>query len=64
MKQLKPITLIIMFISTLFLAACEKEGTFEKAGDKMDEAVNDTRNAVEDVCEDVKQGVGAADSDC
>ena len=30
----------------------------------MDEAVKDTRNAVEDACEDVKQGVGAKDSDC
>ena len=33
MKQLKPIALIALFISSLFLVACEKEGTFEKAGD-------------------------------
>ena len=48
---------------TLLLAACG-DGEAEDAGEKLDEMVTDAGNAVEDVCEDVKEGVDAKDKDC
>ncbi|CAM3058435.1 hypothetical protein QTO01_01475 [Vibrio mytili] len=48
----------------LALAACSDEGPMEKAGEKLDEAVTDTQNAVEDSCEKVKEDLNAEDQDC
>ncbi|AXR06968.1 hypothetical protein [Salinimonas sediminis] len=45
------------------LAACD-DGGAENAGEKLDEAVNDAGNAVEDTCEDVKEGMKSEDEDC
>lgn len=47
----------------LSLAACEN-GEAEDAGEELDEIVTDAGNAVEDACEDVKEGVEAEDDDC
>jgi hypothetical protein len=62
MKTLK-IVLIASFL-VLALGACEEKGTFEKAGEKMDEAMKDAGNAIEDACEDAKKAAGAEDEDC
>ncbi|MCU7555862.1 hypothetical protein OCL06_14825 [Alteromonas sp. ASW11-19] len=45
------------------LAACG-DGEAEDAGEELDEVVTDAGNAVEDACEDVKEGVDAEDDDC
>ena len=47
----------------LSLAACG-DGEAEDAGEELDEMVTDAGNAVEDACEDVKEGVEAEDKDC
>ncbi len=49
----------------LSLAACgDGDGEAEDAGEELDEIVTDAGNAVEDACEDVKEGVDAEDKDC
>ena len=45
------------------LAACG-DGEAENAGEKLDEVVTDAGNAVEDACEDAKEGMNAEDKDC
>ncbi|MBT0586692.1 hypothetical protein [Alteromonas oceanisediminis] len=60
-KQLSKISAIAVF--TFFLAACGDDNA-EEAGEKIDEIVTDAGNAVEDACEDVKEGVEAKDQDC
>ncbi|QPG06730.1 hypothetical protein IT774_06210 [Salinimonas marina] len=45
------------------LSACD-DGGAENAGEKIDEAVSEAGNAVEDTCEDVKEGMEAEDKDC
>ncbi len=47
----------------LSLAACG-DGEAEDAGEELDEVVTDAGNAVEDACEDVKEGIDAEDDDC
>ena len=49
---------------TLGLSACDTDGPAEDAGEKMDNAATDTGNAIEDACENVKEGAGADDTDC
>jgi hypothetical protein len=55
--------IVVVSAFTLLLAACG-DGEAEDAGEKLDEMVTDAGNAVEDVCEDVKEGVDAKDKDC
>jgi hypothetical protein len=45
------------------LMACS-DNKAENAGEKVDELLQDTGNAVEDVCEDVKEGIEAKNPDC
>lgn len=64
---MKRITL--MFLSLMFgavmLSGCESnDGPLEEAGEKVDEAMTDAGNAIEDACEDIKEGAGAEDKDC
>jgi len=40
--------LLIMFLVGMFSAGCEEKGPFEKAGEQMDETVNDAKRKVED----------------
>lgn len=59
-------TLSKVLVATAFafsLAACG-DGEAEDAGEEIDEMVTDAGNAVEDACEDVKEGVDAEDDDC
>jgi predicted small secreted protein len=51
-------------LSSLSLAACEQQGPFEEAGERIDEASEDAGNAIEDACEDAKDALGAEDKDC
>jgi predicted small secreted protein len=63
MNYLKKFTLLAMIFSSLTLTACS-DNNAEEAGEELDEIVTDAGNAVEDACEDVKEGVGAEDKDC
>ena len=49
--------------SIVLLVACG-DGPAEDAGEKVDEAITDAGNAIEDTCEDVKESTGAKDDDC
>lgn len=46
------------------MAACEKKGPLESAGEKIDNAATDVGNAVEDKCEQAKDAAGASDTRC
>lgn len=55
----------LLLAFSLVLFGCEtNDGSAEKVGEKMDKAYTDSANAVEDACEDVKEGVNAEDTDC
>ncbi|MCL1142692.1 hypothetical protein [Shewanella gaetbuli] len=47
----------------LFITGCTDD-TAEDAGEKIDEIVTDAGNAVEDACEEVKEGLNSEDPDC
>ncbi|QJR82303.1 hypothetical protein CA267_016880 [Alteromonas pelagimontana] len=47
----------------LSLSACD-QGPAEDAGEELDDVVTDTGNAVEDACEDAKEGMDTKDQDC
>ena len=53
----------IALFSALFIMGCE-DNTAEEAGERIDEAVTDAQNAVEDACEEVKEGVKAEETNC
>jgi len=59
----KKLYLLLAIIATLGLSACE-DGPAEDAGERIDEVTEDTRNAIEDACEEVKDGVDAKDKNC
>ena len=64
MKILKNIANALIVMTAVFgLAACE-DGPAEGAGEKIDKMATDAGNAIEDACEDVKEGVKAEDTDC
>lgn len=64
MKLLKLITMTsLMILLTAGLSACS-DNKAENAGGKVDEMIQDAGNAVEDACEDVKEGMKAEDPDC
>ena len=64
MNLLKKFTLLAMVFSSLTLVTACNDNNAEEAGEKVDEMVTDTGNALEDACEDVKDGAGADDNDC
>ncbi|WP_413692227.1 hypothetical protein [Psychromonas sp. KJ10-2] len=47
----------------MLLGACS-EGPAEKTGKKVDSAVTDVTNSIEDTCEDVKDSLNTEDKDC
>lgn len=61
LKSLLKLAAISVFAMSVF--ACG-DGEAENAGEELDEIVTDAGNAVEDACEDVKEGVNAKDDDC
>lgn len=64
MKLLKRIaSTSLMLLLSMGLMACS-DNKAENAGEKVDELLQDTGNAVEDVCEDVKEGIEAKNPDC
>ncbi|WP_372943777.1 hypothetical protein [Shewanella sp.] len=64
MKLLKLITMAsLMVLLIAGLSACS-DNKAENAGEKVDEMIQDAGNAVEDACEDVKEGMKAEDPDC
>ncbi|WP_166423491.1 hypothetical protein [Paraglaciecola sp. 20A4] len=64
MNLLKKFTLLAMVVSSLTLVTACNDNNAENAGEKVDEMATDAGNAIEDACEDVKEGAGAKDSDC
>ena len=63
MNITKTLLALMMVVGLVFsVVACD--GSAENAGERVDEAASDAGNAVEDLCEDVKEGVNAKDSDC
>ncbi|MGJ8647356.1 MAG: hypothetical protein ACSHXJ_10685 [Marinomonas colpomeniae] len=60
----KMIKLFTVFSVVFLLAACSEEGPMEKAGESIDNAATDTKNAIEDKCEAVKEGLNTEDTDC
>lgn len=54
---------LFLIVCVLGIVGCEKDGA-EGLGEKIDESARDAGNAIEDTCEDVKEGVGADDTDC
>ena len=64
MKLLKLLSMTsLMVLLTMGLGACS-DNKAENAGEKVDEMLQDAGNAVEDACEDVKEGIKAEDPDC
>lgn len=62
---------IVLILISMLAAACEPEGPAERAGEKIDEAYEEVReagedlgNEVEDACEELKDEAGAEDKDC
>lgn len=55
-------TIAAIFL-VLMLSACEK-GPAERMGEKIDDAVTDTANAIEDACEEVRGAVDASNPNC
>lgn len=54
---------ILLFAFTLSLTACEK-GAGESFGESIDDAARDAGNAIEDLCEDIRDAADAADRNC
>jgi predicted small secreted protein len=64
MKNFKYLAILSLLLTSMtFLSGCGDD-TAEDAGKKVDEVVTDAGNAIEDACEDVKEGVKAEDTDC
>ncbi|WP_404340848.1 hypothetical protein [Pseudoalteromonas mariniglutinosa] len=53
----------IALLAGLFIVGCE-DNNAEEAGERIDEAVTDVQNKVEDTCEEVKEGVNAKETNC
>jgi hypothetical protein len=64
--------LLLLTVSSFAIAGCDRDdGVVEQAGQAMDKTVEkieqsatDAGNAIEDACEDVKEGMGADNPDC
>jgi outer membrane lipoprotein-sorting protein len=54
---------LIGLFASLFIMGCE-DNHAEEAGERIDEAVTDVQNGVEDACEEVKEGMNAEETNC
>ena len=54
---------ILLFAFVVSLTACE-DGPAERLGENIDDAATDAGNAVEDLCEDIKDAADAANRNC
>ena len=62
---LKTITgIFLVAVISISVSACNNKGPAEEAGEKLDQMATDAGNALEDACEDVKEGANAEDTDC
>lgn len=61
--NIRQIVCIGMLGLPLVVAGCEK-GPAEKAGSKIDSAMTDAGNKIEDLCEDAKKGLKSKDPNC
>ncbi len=62
MNLLKPF-LFVTLVSLFGITACE-QGPMEKAGETIDDTVEDVGNKAEDACEEAKEGMEMKDTDC
>lgn len=60
MKNQRRIGLGTIIASLMILAACEQQGPAEPAGEKIDEAVEESRNSFEDAVEQAGEKLEAA----
>lgn len=51
----KVLSIMIVSLSLLTFVACESEGPAERAGEKVDEAIEDTGDALEEAGEEVEE---------
>ncbi|CAM4096396.1 hypothetical protein [Pseudoalteromonas ostreae] len=63
MKSTTVKTAVIALFASFFIMGCE-DNHAEEAGERIDEAVTDVQNKVEDACEEVKEGVNAKETNC
>ncbi|BDF95157.1 MULTISPECIES: hypothetical protein [Pseudoalteromonas] len=63
MKSTTLKTAVIALFASFFIMGCE-DNHAEEAGERIDEAVTDVQNKVEDACEEVKEGVNAEETNC
>jgi hypothetical protein len=63
MKSTTIKTAVIAIFASFFIMGCE-DNHAEEAGERIDEAVTDVQNKVEDACEEVKEGVNAKETNC
>ncbi|KPH64604.1 hypothetical protein AMS58_12675 [Pseudoalteromonas porphyrae] len=63
MKSTTVKTAVIALFASFFIMGCE-DNHAEEAGERIDEAVTDVQNKVEDACEKVKEGVNAEETNC
>ena len=54
---------VLLFAFIVSLTACE-DGSAERLGENVDDAATDAGNAVEDLCEDIKDAAGADNKNC
>ncbi|MDP5033248.1 MAG: hypothetical protein NWQ54_01880 [Paraglaciecola sp.] len=64
MKNIKYFTILSILLTAMTLLSGCGDDNAEEAGEKVDQVMTDAGNAVEDACEDVKEGVDADDTDC
>jgi hypothetical protein len=63
---------LLLMVGSFAIAGCDNDaGPAERTGERLDEAAEDLReagrdagNAIEDACEEVREGAGAEDTDC
>ena len=58
------VRVLILITAAALVSACDHEGPMERAGEEIDNAANDAGNAIEDACEEAKEGMDADDTDC
>ncbi|MGO2011051.1 MAG: hypothetical protein ACTJH9_04305 [Pseudoalteromonas sp.] len=54
---------VIALFASFFIMGCE-DNHAEDAGERIDEAVTDVQNGVEDACEEAKEGMNAEETNC
>lgn len=64
MKNLKHLSAMAILLASLGTVTACSENNAESVGEEIDQVATDAGNAIEDACEDVKEGVDAEDTDC